>query len=62
MSRVYLHGRPGCISDAALTTKLAEDEEKEREAMRQMVEEWSDEDAEAHMGVVDDIAPAEPPR
>ena len=49
MSRVYLHGRPVRISDAALTTKLAEDEEKEREAMRQMVEKWSDEDAEAHI-------------
>ena len=53
MTRVYLARRPVRINDAALTTKLAEDEEKEREAMRQAVETWSDEDAEAHMGVAD---------
>ena len=53
MSRVHLYGRQVRISDAALATKLAEDEEKEREAMRQAVETWSDEDAEAHMGVAD---------
>ena len=53
MTRVYLARRPVRINDAALTTKLAEDEEKEREAMRRKVEKWSGADAREHMGVAD---------
>ena len=50
MTRVYLHRRQVRVSDAALAVKLAEDEEKEREAM---VEKWSDEDAREHSGIAD---------